>query len=101
MLNPTFLDKLSERIIADYGTELPGITIILPNKRARVFLLESLKKHISGTVFAPTITSIEDFVQEMAGIRSADPIELLFEFYNVYLGLTPVSYTHLTLPTKA
>jgi hypothetical protein len=89
MLNPTFLDKLSERIIADYGNELPGITIILPNKRARVFLLESLKKHISGTVFAPTITSIEDFVQEMAGIRSADPIELLFEFYNVYLGLTP------------
>lgn len=89
MSYPTFLDKLSERIIADYGAELPGITIILPNKRARVFLLESLKKHISGTVFAPTITSIEDFVQEVAGIRSADPIELLFEFYNVYLGLTP------------
>lgn len=89
MQNPTFLDKLSERIVADYGQDLPGITIVLPNKRARVFLLESLKKHITGTVFAPTITSIEDFVQEMAGIRSADPIELLFEFYNVYLGLTP------------
>ncbi|MFP9112974.1 PD-(D/E)XK nuclease family protein [Flavobacterium sp. RHBU_3] len=88
MSYPTFLDKLSERIIADYGTQLPGITIVLPNKRARVFLLESLKKHMGATTFAPTITSIEDFVQEMAGIRSADPIELLFEFYNIYLELT-------------
>lgn len=89
MQNPTFLDKLSERLVADYGEQLSGITIILPNKRARVFLLEALKKHISGTTFAPTITSIEDFVQDMAGVRSADPIELLFEFYNVYLSLTP------------
>lgn len=89
MLNPTFLDKLSEQLVADYGTQLSGITIILPNKRARVFLLESLKKQVNATLFAPSIISIEDFVQEMAGVRSADPIELLFEFYNVYLELTP------------
>ena len=89
MADQTFLDKLSARLVADYGPQLPGITIVLPNKRARVFLLESLKKQLSGTIFAPTITSIEDFVQDVANIRSADPIDLLFEFYNVYLGLTP------------
>jgi hypothetical protein len=88
MANLTFLDKLSAQLVSDYGAQLSGITIILPNKRARVFLLESLKKQLSDTIFAPTITSIEDFVQDVANIRTSDPIELLFEFYNVYLGLT-------------
>jgi hypothetical protein len=89
MANETFLDKLSAKLIADYGHSLNGITIVLPNKRARVFLLEAIKKQLSTTVFAPEIISIEDFVQNVAGIRSIDTIELLFDFYDVYLGLTP------------
>lgn len=89
MVHETFLDKLSTQIINSYGNNLNAVTIVLPNKRARIFLLEALKKKISGTAFAPNITSIEDFVQDVAGIRSIDAIELLFEFYNIYLGLTP------------
>ncbi len=68
---------------------LPDVTVVLPNKRARIFLLEALKKQLSETVFAPKIISIEDFVQNVAGIRSIDTIELLFEFYNIYIDLTP------------
>lgn len=89
MANPTFLDKLSTEIIKDYGSSLSGITIVLPNKRARIFLIEALKKQLDTTVFAPEIISIEDFVQDVAGIRSIDTIELLFEFYSVYLSITP------------
>lgn len=89
MANPTFLDKLSTEIIANYGHTLADIVIVLPNKRAKVFLLEALKNQLDKTTFAPEITSIEDFVQDVAGIRSIDAIELLFEFYNVYTGLTP------------
>jgi len=89
MADTTFLDKLSTQIINSYGNNLSNITIVLPNKRARIFLLEALKKKITGTVFAPNITSIEDFVQDVAGIRSIDAIELLFEFYTIYLSLTP------------
>ncbi|MBY8963833.1 PD-(D/E)XK nuclease family protein [Flavobacterium sp. D11R37] len=89
MTGPTFLDKLSTQLVADYGNALSGITIVLPNKRARIFLIEALKKKLSAVVFAPEIISIEDFIQDVAGVRSIDTIELLFEFYNVYIGLTP------------
>jgi hypothetical protein len=89
MAQTTFLDKLSGQIISKYGDGLSDITIVLPNKRARIFLLEALKKQLDKTVFAPHIISIEDFVQDVAGIRSIDAIELLFEFYNVYLQVTP------------
>ncbi|ESU29848.1 hypothetical protein FLJC2902T_03260 [Flavobacterium limnosediminis JC2902] len=55
-----------------------------------MFLLEALKKRLDQTVFAPNIISIEDFIQDVAGVRSVDSVELLFEFYNVYLSVTPV-----------
>lgn len=89
MAHITFLDRLSNKIINDYGSSLPDIIIVLPNKRARIFLLEALKNQLEKTVFAPDIISIEDFVQDVAGIRSIDAIELLFEFYTVYLKVTP------------
>ncbi|WP_125717979.1 PD-(D/E)XK nuclease family protein [Flavobacterium ustbae] len=88
MVNTSFLQKIASVVIRDYAEKLSEITIILPNKRAKVFLIEALKKETSKTIIAPEITSIEDFVQNVASIRSVDSIELLFEFYEVYLSIT-------------
>ncbi|KAF2332709.1 PD-(D/E)XK nuclease family protein [Flavobacterium nitrogenifigens] len=88
MINDSFLQKIASVVIQDYVEKLSEITIILPNKRAKVFLIEALKKATSKTIIAPQITSIEDFVQDVASIRSVDSIELLFEFYEVYLSIT-------------
>jgi hypothetical protein len=60
--------------------------VVLPNKRAKIFLIEALKS--DGNILSPEIISIEDFIQDIAGIRTVDPIELLFEFYDVYLSVT-------------
>ncbi|UGS23805.1 PD-(D/E)XK nuclease family protein [Flavobacterium channae] len=84
----TFLDKLSAAILSQSDIELSNCLIVLPNKRAKVFLLESLKRQLESTSFAPSIISIEEFIQDISGIRSIDPIELLFEFYEVYLSVT-------------
>ena len=84
MNSNTFLYKLSAQIKEDFPESLNDLTIVLPNKRAKVFLLEHLKKHYEKPVFAPVIISIEDLIQEISGIRSIDSIELLFEFYQVY-----------------
>ncbi len=88
MVNTSFLQKIASTVIQDFGQKLPEITIILPNKRAKVFLIEALRKETSKTIIAPEITSIEDFVQDIASIRAIDSIELLFEFYEVYLSIT-------------
>ncbi len=88
MINGTFLDKLVSYLIED-NANLDKITIVLPNKRAKVFLLEALKNKFDNYFFAPQIISIEEFVQELSGIRNIDSVELLFEFYEVYLSITP------------
>jgi hypothetical protein len=88
MVNISFLEKIATVIIQDYSHKLAETTIILPNKRAKVFLIEALKKETKQTILSPEIISIEDFVQDVASIRSIDAIELLFEFYEVYLSVT-------------
>lgn len=84
MESNTFLDKLSAQISADFPTSMERLVIVLPNKRAKVFLLENLKKYYRTSVFAPEIINIEDFIQHISGIRGIDSIELLFKFYIVY-----------------
>ncbi len=88
MINTSFLGKIATVIIQDYSAKLAETTIILPNKRAKVFLIEALKNETKTTILSPEIISIEDFVQDVASIRSVDSIELLFEFYEVYLSVT-------------
>lgn len=88
MPKTTFLYQLAQEILKNYSENLSELVIVLPNKRAKVFLLDELKKLVSTTIFAPEIISIEDFIQDVAGIRSIDSVELLFEFYEVYLSIT-------------
>ena len=92
MINGTFLDKIATVLIKDHLDNLSETIVVLPNKRAKIFLIEALKKQITNNIFAPEIISVEEFVQDIAGIRSVDSIELLFEFYEVYLSVTDKSH---------
>ncbi len=91
MINTSFLDKIAQVLIENHFDKLTDTVVVLPNKRAKVFLIEALKSQVQNNIFSPEIISIEDFVQDIAGIRSVDPIELLFEFYEVYLSITETS----------
>lgn len=85
----TFLDKIANQILQDFPINFENLTLVLPNKRARIFLIEKLKNQTEKTFFAPNIISIEEFIYEIAQIKSIDNIELLFCFYEVYKSLTP------------
>src|SRR5690606_24340979 len=69
--------------------DFSSIAIVLPNKRARLFLLESFKKISNKTFFAPEIISIEDLITSISKVNVLTSIELLFEFYEVYKKITP------------
>lgn len=85
----TFLDKIAIKLIDTHRYDFSKITVILPNKRARLFLLESFKKHSDRSFFAPKIISIEDLIVDISQIQIVSGIELLFEFFEVYKSLTP------------
>lgn len=89
MVQVTFLHDIAQVILSDYSHHLSDTVVVLPNRRAKVFLIDALGKQASKTIFAPQIISIEDFVRDIAQLRPVDNIALLFEFYTVYLELTP------------
>ena len=88
MIENTFLNKLAYIILDKYSKDLSNTIIVLPNKRAKIFLLEALKNQVDNNILAPEIIAIEDLIQEISNISTIDPIELLFEFYEVYLSIT-------------
>ncbi|MEM9679592.1 MAG: PD-(D/E)XK nuclease family protein, partial [Bacteroidota bacterium] len=71
------------------GYGFSELTIILPSKRAGVFLKHYISKKIKTTIFSPQIVSIEEFVESLSQLKQGSNSELLFEFYNSYLALTP------------
>ena len=87
MENTSFLQALALEIIKKHQFEFDDVKVILPNKRARVFLLDELKSQADVPFFAPDIVSIEEFVTEVSGLMTIDAIELLFVFYEVYIKI--------------
>ncbi|HEY6141977.1 MAG TPA: PD-(D/E)XK nuclease family protein [Flavobacterium sp.] len=88
MTNTSFLDKIAKVLIENYSEKLSNTIVVLPNKRAKIFLIEALKNQVNTNILSPEIISIEEFVQDIASIRNIDPIKLFFEFYEVYLSIT-------------
>jgi hypothetical protein len=90
-MDASFLSKLAEELLCTNSSSLHLKTIVLPNKRAKIFLIEELKNQSLDTFLAPKIISIEMLIEEIAQLRALDNIELLFEFYSVYISITDKS----------
>jgi ATP-dependent helicase/nuclease subunit B len=90
-MDASFLSKLANELLSNNSSLLYNAKIVLPNKRAKLFLIEELKKLTNETFLAPQIISIESLIEEVSQLRALDNIELLFEFYIVYLEITEKS----------
>jgi len=64
-MDASFLSKLAKELLSN-NSSLPNTIIVLPNKRAKIFLIEALKKQSTSTFLAPKIISIEMLIEEMA-----------------------------------
>jgi hypothetical protein len=84
MQNINFLDILANKMIEKYQYNFSNVLIILPNKRAIIFLLEALKRNSNQPFFAPKIINIQTFFQDVSQLDTIDNINLLFELYNAY-----------------
>lgn len=79
-----FLDKVSQHILDNYGDDIADVCVVLPNRRAGLFIKKNLP-HLAGkTIWSPEIFSIEDFCHHLSGLTPADPIGLLFDFYQIH-----------------
>ncbi|MCG2459328.1 PD-(D/E)XK nuclease family protein [Flavobacteriaceae bacterium F89] len=84
----TFLEEIAAKTVKDEKS-LANTIYILPSKRAGTFLRNNISKTIGKTSFAPTILSIESFVEMISGLSFATTTHQLFVLYESYLQTFP------------
>ena len=84
----TFLEEIAAQTVKDEKS-LANTVYILPSKRAGTFLRKYISKTLDKTSFAPTIYSIESFVEKLSGLTFATTTHQLFVLYEAYLQTFP------------
>ncbi len=87
-MNPTFLAKTAQYLIDTYPNNLSNVCIVLPNKRAGLFLKQHLCKLIDKPIWLPQIIGTEELIEQLSDAEVIDNITQLFELYEVYRNNT-------------
>lgn len=83
----SFLQNTAGAILKQYPN-LNDVGIILPSRRAAVFLKKELSRQIDKPAWSPYINTIEDFLLESLSWQQADQPALMFMLYQSYLEVT-------------
>ena len=82
-----FLKIVAEDLYSKYGAQgngLANITVVFPNRRARLFFDEFLSACSTKPVWSPQYTTIEELFQSQSDLRPADRIEMVTLLYKIY-----------------
>ena len=86
----SFLSRVVSDVLANTKGSLQNTIFVLPSQRAGVFAKRELVSQLDKATFLPEFISIENYIQEIAGITQIDQVQLLFEFYSIYKSVTPL-----------
>lgn len=77
-----FIANVAQFILSGYNN--PGdVCVVLPNRRAGLFLKKELTSRLSAPAWSPAIFSIEDFVFGMSGLQPCDQSEQLLALFRI------------------
>ena len=82
-----FLDHCVAYILEKHPKDFSKLCIVLPNRRAGLFLKKHIAERLQKTILLPEIYGIEDFVGRTSGLNIIDNINLIFELYEVHKAI--------------
>lgn len=80
----TFLQEKVQKIFSSHQDEMGEISIIIPNRRAAVYIQKYLAEHFTQPFFAPEILTIHDWINKHTKEKMLGSTELLFILYDVH-----------------
>ncbi|MDG1780966.1 MAG: PD-(D/E)XK nuclease family protein [Flavobacteriales bacterium] len=88
----SFLADLADQLLEDHRDHLREVTVVLPGKRAGIFLKRELKrKGYHG--WLPKITTLSELMTDMSKLKRGDSLDLTFELYICHKNTTNNSDT--------
>jgi hypothetical protein len=82
-----FLKRLAQALHDRHGTVLEKVAIVLPGKRAGLYLRKYLAQLSGTTIWSPTLQDVGGFMSNLAGMRQGGQLELLFMLYEAHCQL--------------
>ena len=79
-----FLQHIAQELLKLSPSVLQQTVVVLPSRRASVFLKHYMAQELSQPIWLPKLISIEDFIAEQSGLHLADNLSLQFKLYEVY-----------------
>lgn len=80
----TFLQHIATDLYSRYGEKISELCIVFPNRRASLYFKKYLSELTEKPIWAPATTTINELMQQISGLTTADNIKLLFELYRIY-----------------
>ncbi|MBL0310210.1 MAG: PD-(D/E)XK nuclease family protein [Bacteroidetes bacterium] len=79
-----FLAKTAKYILSKHGNNLSGVTVLMPNHRSCVYFRQALKDASGETIWAPDITTLQDWVYDKSELALIESLEQTTELFEVY-----------------
>lgn len=76
-----FISKAAEQVLQTHGNNLADVLVLMPNQRACTYMRNTLQTLAHGAVFAPEITTLQNWMLSHSDMVVADNIELVTELY--------------------
>jgi CRISPR/Cas system-associated exonuclease Cas4 (RecB family) len=86
-MHQPFLEQLAEKIRTSHSGLGSRLCIVMPNRRAGLFLKRYLVPKDQKPVWAPSVFSIEDFISRVGNLNVPDPLTLLFGLYEAHCSV--------------
>ncbi len=89
----TFLKYVARDILEKYGNNLSDIAVVFPNKRAALFLNESLARLTDHPIWSPSYITISDLFRKHSTLKVGDPIKLVCDLHKTFVACTGIDET--------
>ncbi|MDR1592609.1 MAG: PD-(D/E)XK nuclease family protein [Prevotellaceae bacterium] len=79
-----FLKQVSGDLLARFGNDMSRVTVVLPSRRARLFISDYLVQAADTPIWAPQYTDMNGLFAVASPLQIADPLKLVAELYRCY-----------------
>jgi len=86
-MEQAFLEQLAEKIKTNHAGLGSRLCVVMPNRRAGLFLKRYLVPKTQAPVWAPTVFSVEDFISHISSLTVPDPLTLMFGLYEAHCSV--------------
>lgn len=83
---PYFLEIVADRVLA-LQEKYERCAVVFPNQRPAVFLRKHIAKRIQQPIFLPDVLTLEELLNDVAGLIKQDFITQLFQLYDAHISV--------------